>query len=92
MDSATAFVFFLRLMNAAVSQGVEMKELLEGIDSASICLSKVNFSTLYKIVHILISVFQGLGAPVGSVIVGTKALMEKAIRLRKVLGGGISAW
>lgn len=60
-----------RLMNASVSQGVPIKELLEGIDSASICLSK------------------GLGAPVGSVIVGTKAFMEKAIRLRKVLGGGM---
>lgn len=60
-----------RLMNASVSQGVPMKDLLDGIDTASICLSK------------------GLGCPVGSVIVGTKAFMEKAIRLRKVLGGGL---
>ncbi len=32
---------------------------------------------------------KGLGAPVGSVLVGDKNIMEKAIRVRKVLGGGM---
>ena len=32
---------------------------------------------------------QGLGCPVGSVIVGTKELMARALRIRKVLGGGL---
>merc|ERR1712106_820713 len=32
---------------------------------------------------------KGLGCPIGSVIVGTKELMQKAIRVRKVLGGGM---
>jgi threonine aldolase len=32
---------------------------------------------------------KGLGAPVGSVIAGSKALMERAHRFRKMLGGGM---
>jgi threonine aldolase len=32
---------------------------------------------------------KGLGAPVGSVIAGTKALMDRAHRFRKMLGGGM---
>ncbi len=31
---------------------------------------------------------KGLGAPIGSALVGPKALIERAIRLRKMLGGG----
>lgn len=32
---------------------------------------------------------KGLGAPVGSVLLGSKALIKKALRVRKVLGGGM---
>ncbi|KAK7079935.1 putative low-specificity L-threonine aldolase 1 [Halocaridina rubra] len=32
---------------------------------------------------------KGLGTPVGSVIVGTEEFIQKALRLRKVLGGGM---
>ncbi len=32
---------------------------------------------------------KGLGAPVGSVLIGDADIMEKAIRVRKVLGGGM---
>ncbi|MDV7394196.1 beta-eliminating lyase-related protein, partial [Arthrospira platensis SPKY1] len=32
---------------------------------------------------------KGLGAPVGSVLVGSNAFMQKALRVRKVLGGGM---
>ena len=32
---------------------------------------------------------KGLGAPVGSILVGSKALIEAALRWRKVLGGGM---
>lgn len=32
---------------------------------------------------------KGLGAPVGSALVGSKALMDKALRVRKILGGGM---
>ncbi|KAG5190492.1 L-allo-threonine aldolase [Tribonema minus] len=60
-----------RLANAAVAQRTSMRHLLEGADSASICLSK------------------GLGAPVGSVLVGSPGFVAKARRLRKALGGGM---
>jgi threonine aldolase len=32
---------------------------------------------------------KGMGAPVGSVLIGTKAMIHKARRIRKVLGGGM---
>ncbi len=32
---------------------------------------------------------KGLGAPMGSVLIGKKELMSKAIRVRKILGGGM---
>ncbi|MEL4308529.1 threonine aldolase family protein [Joostella sp. CR20] len=32
---------------------------------------------------------KGLGCPVGSVLVGSKTFMDKALRVRKVLGGGM---
>ncbi|PSG88043.1 threonine aldolase family protein [Aurantibacter aestuarii] len=32
---------------------------------------------------------KGLGCPVGSVLVGNEAFMEKAIRIRKIFGGGM---
>ena len=32
---------------------------------------------------------KGLGAPVGSVLIGTKAMITKATRIRKVFGGGM---
>lgn len=60
-----------RLFNAAVKLGVEAREVADGFDTVSVCLSK------------------GLGAPVGSVLVGSGALIERAHRWRKVLGGGL---
>jgi threonine aldolase len=60
-----------RIVNAAVASNRSVKELAEGFDSVSVCLSK------------------GLGAPVGSVLVGDEALICKARRLRKLVGGGM---
>lgn len=60
-----------RLFNAAVSLDMSLAELLQGVDSASLCLSK------------------GLGCPVGSVIVGSRAIIGRALRIRKALGGGL---
>ena len=60
-----------RIVNAAVASNRSVKELAEGFDSVSVCLSK------------------GLGAPVGSVLVGDEALIGKARRLRKMVGGGM---
>lgn len=60
-----------RIFNAAVAQGVAVRQLAEPFDSVSVCLSK------------------GLGAPIGSVLVGSEALIGKARRLRKMVGGGM---
>ena len=60
-----------RLMNAAVKLNIPAKEIVEKIDSVSLCLSK------------------GLGAPAGSVLVGSKELIAKAYRIRKLVGGGM---
>jgi threonine aldolase len=35
---------------------------------------------------------KGLGAPVGSVLLGDKELIAKGLRLRKILGGGLRQW
>ncbi|WP_395400406.1 low-specificity L-threonine aldolase [Pseudoduganella sp. UC29_106] len=60
-----------RVCNAAVKQGISLREAVQGFDSVSVCLSK------------------GLGAPVGSVLCGTKELIEEAKRWRKMVGGGM---
>jgi|TARA_A100001391_G_scaffold133570_3_gene92542 threonine aldolase len=60
-----------RIVNAAVASNRSVKELAEGYDSVSVCLSK------------------GLGAPVGSVLVGDADFIARARRLRKMLGGGM---
>ncbi len=60
-----------RIWNAAVKQGISLREAVKGFDTVSVCLSK------------------GLGAPVGSVLLGPKAIIEKGKRWRKMLGGGM---
>ena len=60
-----------RLFNAAVAEGVPVREIARHFDSVSVCLSK------------------GLGAPVGSVLLGSRALIEDAKRWRKMAGGGM---
>ena len=60
-----------RVCNAAVKQGITLREVVKGFDTVSVCLSK------------------GLGAPVGSVLLGPKAFIEQGKRWRKMLGGGM---
>ena len=60
-----------RVCNAAVKQGVSLREAVKGFDTVSVCLSK------------------GLGAPVGSVLLGPKSFIEQGKRWRKMLGGGM---
>lgn len=38
---------------------------------------------------ICVSLSKGLGCPVGSVLIGSKENMERALRIRKILGGGM---
>ncbi len=60
-----------RICNAAVKQGISLREAVKGFDTVSVCLSK------------------GLGAPVGSVLLGPKGFIEQGKRWRKMLGGGM---
>lgn len=59
-----------RLYNAAIAYRRPARDVVEGFDSVSVCLSK------------------GLGAPVGSVLLGSRELIHRARRWRKVTGGG----
>jgi threonine aldolase len=60
-----------RICNAAVKQGISLRDAVKGFDTVSVCLSK------------------GLGAPVGSVLLGPKTFIEQGKRWRKMLGGGM---
>jgi len=60
-----------RICNAAVKQGISLRDAAAGFDTISVCLSK------------------GLGAPVGSLLLGPKAFIEQGKRWRKMLGGGM---
>jgi threonine aldolase len=60
-----------RLWNAHVASGTPLRELADGFDTVSVCLSK------------------GLGAPVGSVLVGSAPTIAAARIWRKRYGGGM---
>lgn len=71
-DVGAAFhVDAARIHNAAAAQNTTVAKLLDGADSAMICLSK------------------GLGAPVGSLVIGSHAFIDEARHVRKALGGGM---
>ncbi|GMT32970.1 hypothetical protein PFISCL1PPCAC_24267, partial [Pristionchus fissidentatus] len=70
-----------RIMNAAVAQGVTVADLAAPVDSLMMCFSKVQYNS-----NNLFS--QGIGAPVGSILVGSKDFIALAHRRRKALGGG----
>lgn len=46
-----------------------------------------SYGALFDTISVCFS--KGLGAPVGSALIGSKASMEKALRVRKVFGGGM---
>ena len=46
-----------------------------------------DYGNLFDTISLCFS--KGLGCPVGSVLVGSKAAMEKALRIRKIFGGGM---
>ncbi|EAQ41587.1 low specificity L-threonine aldolase [Polaribacter sp. MED152] len=45
------------------------------------------YGALFDTISICFS--KGLGAPIGSMLIGSKEMMQKALRLRKLLGGGM---
>lgn len=46
-----------------------------------------NYGNLFNTISVCLS--KGLGCPIGSVLIGDEAIMENAIRIRKILGGGM---
>ena len=60
-----------RIFNAAVALDIDVKELVEDVDSVMFCLSK------------------GLCAPIGSIVAGDEAFIERARKMRKMLGSGM---
>lgn len=64
------------------------------LDGARVCnalmvnqLNPATYGSAFDSISICLS--KGLGAPVGSVLVGTKEFIHKARRVRKVMGGGM---
>ena len=49
--------------------------------------SPMQYGALFDTISVCLS--KGLGCPIGSVLLGKKELMDKAIRVRKILGGGM---
>lgn len=82
-----------RLFNAAVALGVSPAELAEPFDSVcvnidhTIITSVVTYALFSTKVSICLS--KGLGAPVGSLLVGSQPFIKDARRCRKALGGGM---
>uniref|UniRef100_A0A0C9QZA2 LtaA protein n=1 Tax=Fopius arisanus TaxID=64838 RepID=A0A0C9QZA2_9HYME len=59
-----------RIWYASIIGGIPIRDIVEGFDSVTFCLSK-------------------LGAPVGSMLCGSREFITQARRMRKVLGGGM---
>lgn len=49
--------------------------------------STLDYGAVFDTISVCLS--KGLGCPVGSVLIGNNAIMEKALRIRKMLGGGM---
>lgn len=47
----------------------------------------LDYGAVFDTISVCLS--KGLGCPVGSVLIGNNAIMEKALRIRKMLGGGM---
>ena len=46
-----------------------------------------DYGAVFDTISVCLS--KGLGCPIGSVLIGDSVIMEKAIRIRKMLGGGM---
>lgn len=49
--------------------------------------SPTEYGAVFDTISVCLS--KGLGCPIGSVLIGNEAIMEKALRVRKMLGGGM---
>lgn len=82
-----------RIWNAAASSGQRLAEVAAGADSISVCLSKgdspCDILAEPTLRYSVYSLWQGLGAPAGSLLVGSADFIASARRCRKALGGGM---
>jgi threonine aldolase len=77
-----------RLMNAAVAQANQAHATQSGGATATQCLTQARALCVgFDSVSLCLS--KGLGAPIGSLLLGNKELIAKAKRHRKMLGGGM---
>jgi len=89
-----------RLLNAAVAQAQsEAKILIKNVPLAPLnkAQAAINFESILTEARRITQHFdsvsvcfsKGLGAPVGSALCGSKALIARALRIRKMAGGGM---
>ena len=78
-----------RLFNAAAAQAsaIASAENLPAPDAAAIISEAKRIASLFDSVSVCFS--KGLGAPVGSCLLGTKNFLYQAHRVRKMAGGGM---
>ncbi|KAI4455841.1 l-threonine aldolase-related [Holotrichia oblita] len=78
-----------KLGNIAKSHGIAVHMDGARIMNAAVA-SKVELSRIVRDMDsVCFCLSKSLGAPIGSVLLGTKAFIERAKRVRKVLGGGM---
>ncbi len=80
-----------RLFNAATAQAMLLKpnEQLAGIYPAQYAINIEAKRIAENFDSVSVCFSKGLGAPVGSALCGSKALIKKAHRIRKMTGGGM---
>lgn len=57
--------------------------------NAAIALDVAPAELTRNVDSVMICLSKGLGAPVGSVLCGTRAFIDRALRMRKIVGGGM---
>ena len=57
--------------------------------NAAIALGVTPAELTRNVDSVMICLSKGLGAPVGSVLCGTRAFIDRALRMRKIVGGGM---
>jgi len=93
VNRAGGITYTLDQMSAVAKASREM-DLLLHLDgarlwNASVALNETPTRLCEKFDTVTVCLSKGLGAPVGSVVAGTKDLIRRARRFRKMMGGGM---
>jgi threonine aldolase len=78
-----------RFFNAAVAQYSMKNQPLAGIDAEEFAIKNEAKRIAQNFDSVSVCFSKGLGAPIGSALCGSKALIQKAHRIRKMAGGGM---